>query len=241
MLRLGVLALICMTVASGHGCGRIDTTYNNAEDRKFDDLRFHDYDSKFDVNASFVGAVGRIDGFNASTSPACISGGGLEEPHCLVSVSVFGDYDEDASAHSIDGRHYAFELQLLHRSKRGTTVILSIFGGTHYKSFCWFDECTRKSLDPVISALKTANKDHVPARIEALSPYSFLPSNTRPFYMYVGTVINECATVAKYFVLKDRVQLPASRMDKFRYAFANRSGRKDQQHPVGLVYRRCCL
>lgn len=63
MLRYGVLAfLIGIPMSTGHRCGspiNIDTTYDNAEDKKFPDLEFHDYDATFSLNVSFVGAVGK--------------------------------------------------------------------------------------------------------------------------------------------------------------------------------------
>ncbi|KAH7718124.1 hypothetical protein AAVH_14450 [Aphelenchoides avenae] len=183
--------------------------------------------------------AGRVDGFNSSTTRACISGGGLEEPHCLVNLNLFGDYNEYASPHSVDGRHFAVEFQLLHRSNRGTMVMLVIFGGIHFDSCWWADGCTKESLVPLISALETAKKTHAPARIEALSPSSFLPSDTRPFYMYVGNVIGDCGTAAKYFLLKERVKLPDALMNKLRWSLGTRSSPKvQQQAAAGQVYSR---
>ncbi|KAH7696651.1 hypothetical protein AAVH_36277, partial [Aphelenchoides avenae] len=61
MLRPGIIArLIFFSVATGQVCRsptNVDTTYNNAVDKEFDDLQFDGYDSKFSVNASFVGDV----------------------------------------------------------------------------------------------------------------------------------------------------------------------------------------
>lgn len=56
-----------------------------------------------------------------------------------------------------------------------------------------------------------ANENSVETSFE-LKPSSLLPENRHPYYAYNGTIMGDCGTEARYFVLEDRLKLPQERV-----------------------------
>ncbi|KAH7718119.1 carbonic anhydrase 2-like protein [Aphelenchoides avenae] len=198
---------------------------------------FLNYDEERKLNASFEADGARVYGFNVSASRPAISGAGLEEAHELVEIRLFGDWRDDVGAHSFNGRRFGLEVLLIHRAPRGTMAVLSVGGGYRpYGEPCVFEGCTRRSLNGMIEALKKANENSVETSFE-LKPSSLLPENRHPYYAYNGTIMGDCGTEARYFVLEDRLKLPQERMREFRSAISVSPATEPQQFSGARVYR----
>ncbi|KAH7706167.1 carbonic anhydrase 2-like protein [Aphelenchoides avenae] len=168
-----------------------------------------------ELNATFLGGAALIYGFNNSATRPSISGAGLEESHALEEVRIFGDSYEDASVHSVDRFRSAFELLLAHRSRSGSTAIISVLGEMRpVTGVCVFDASTKASLDPMTEALKEDSEKREPRSFEAFKPSSLLPSKTRLYYSYNGTVVGSCGERARYFILKEPIKLPRERVSR---------------------------
>ncbi|BFZ04450.1 hypothetical protein BsWGS_07489 [Bradybaena similaris] len=212
-------------------------THGSRFDPKLQKLDFDNYDKEPDDRYKLIN-TGHTVSVDISPAEASISGGGLPGTYQAERLHFhWGSTDQKGSEHTLDGRVYPMELQIVHYKKSGGKLSKAIFQTEGLAILTVFFEISprdNRALSSLVKSLRSVRSAGTMASTEPFSLSSLLPSGRRGFYRYTGSLtIPGCYENVIWTVFKDTIKISPSQLAAFRLL---KSFDKDEHgHIISLV------
>jgi len=188
--------------------------HNTAYSPQLQDLQFDNYDKSV---GRIVVHNGNTFYFQALNFVTGISNGSHSEPEQLLRWVMFhwGNTSDRGSEHTINGKRFPLEVQLIHLGYKRTsdslktTIISVLFELTEDGEGC-------EGLDPIIEKLDLLKVYKEKWVHSEWIPKSVLPTNTKEYYTYTGSQTDPPCDDATSIVLKNTLKVSEKQLQKFR-------------------------
>ncbi|KIH55747.1 carbonate dehydratase, eukaryotic-type [Ancylostoma duodenale] len=199
------------TCTEGRSQSPVDLVLGEAEVVNFDSVKFNNYHltGAVDVDNSVT-----VNGFLAWEQPPSITGGNLDTTYFLQQLHFHWN-----SEHTFNGLHYDAELHLVHISdKYDPSLNMSLSGNVAVVAVPFQTGDPEAALDGIENLFVEENSTDPSEKI-SFSPSVLLPTDTKTFYRYSGSLTTPpCTEGVTWTILAEPVLLTADQLASLRGA-----------------------
>ncbi|KAL6729091.1 hypothetical protein Aduo_000178 [Ancylostoma duodenale] len=202
------------TCTEGRSQSPVDLVLGEAEVVNFDSVKFNNYHLTGAVDVDNSGHSVTVNGFLAWEQPPSITGGNLDTTYFLQQLHFHWN-----SEHTFNGLHYDAELHLVHISdKYDPSLNMSLSGNVAVVAVPFQTGDPEAALDGIENLFVEENSTDPSEKI-SFSPSVLLPTDTKTFYRYSGSLTTPpCTEGVTWTILAEPVLLTADQLASLRGA-----------------------
>jgi carbonic anhydrase len=195
----------------------IDISTGRLQNRNdWGDFVFTGYSGQSSVNLTNTGQS--IEGLvNPQTSDLRFSGGGLSDQYSLYKILFhWGADDTYGSEHTVDGKAFPLEIQLIHFNKKYGSSINASYYPQGFAVLSVFGQIARNGSTALLDK-SNAVVDPESSKIETFVGETLLPGNVKNFYRYNGSLtIPDCTESVIWTVFTEPLSVTVEQMTALR-------------------------
>ncbi|EYC12141.1 hypothetical protein Y032_0048g1633 [Ancylostoma ceylanicum] len=202
------------TCSAGRSQSPVDLVLGEAEVVNFDSVNFNNYHLTGPVDMDNSGHSVAVNGFLAWEQPPSITGGNLDTTYFLRQLHFHWN-----SEHTFNGLHYPAELHLVHISdKYDPSLNMSLSGNVAVVAVLFQVGDPEAALEGIENLFVEENSTETSENV-SFSPSVLLPTDTRTFYRYSGSLTTPpCTEGVTWTIMAEPVLLTAEQLAALRGA-----------------------